>query len=352
MSGVRRPCARPIMQPDTLKEIISFGPAPVSPYSVAVKAGEFIHLSGTLAQDSSGGLVGIGDVAAQTRRTLERMRDVLAAAGSSLDDVVAVTVYLTSAAHFQAMNEVYRSFWLKDFPTRTTIVTGLVLPGALIEISMIAVPRGGERVVVHPEGWAASVNPYSYGIRSGDTLFLAGLVGRRGRDQLLAAGDVRAQTRAIFDNAADILGAAGLSLAAIVSARVFLTDAADFAGMNEVYGEFFPEAPPARATVKSGLPGAGALVEITFVASAAARQAIGTPPAGVPLSPAVRAGHRLYLSGMLGSTPVNAGDIAAETRAVLAKIGATLAAAGASPADVVDGLVYLTDASAFGAMND
>src|SRR5687767_2755730 len=76
------------------KQIITTGPAPVGPYSPAVKAGGFIYLSGTLAQDDGGALVGAGDVGAQTRRVIERMRDLLKAAGSSLDQVVSVTVYL------------------------------------------------------------------------------------------------------------------------------------------------------------------------------------------------------------------------------------------------------------------
>jgi 2-iminobutanoate/2-iminopropanoate deaminase len=92
-------------------------------------------------------------------------------------------------------------------------------------------------------------------------------------------------------------------------------------------------------------------VEITFIASAAPRAAIGEPPSGLPLSPAVRAGNRLYLSGMLGNTTETEGDVAAQTRETMSKIGRTLADAGAQPADVVEGLVYLTDPAAFPLMN-
>jgi 2-iminobutanoate/2-iminopropanoate deaminase len=92
-------------------------------------------------------------------------------------------------------------------------------------------------------------------------------------------------------------------------------------------------------------------VEITFIASAAPRAAIGTPPSGLPLSPAVKAGSRLYLSGMLGNTPATEDDVAAQTRETLGRIGRTLADAGAQPSDVVEGLVYLTDPAAFPLMN-
>jgi reactive intermediate/imine deaminase len=329
------------------KQIISFGPPPVNPYSTAVKAGGLIYLSGTLAHDPSAP----SDVGSETRRTLERMRDVLVAAGSSLDDVVAVLVYLTSASDFQAMNQAYRAFWPGDPPTRTTVITALVVPDARIEISMVAVPRGAERVVLLPDGWKRSPNPYSYAIRTGSTVFLSGLVARRGSDNTFVGGDVRAQTRTIMENAGELLTAAGLTLRDVVSSKIYLTRAADFAAMNEVYREFFPDAPPARATVQSGLAGPEAVVEITFVASSASRNAIGTPPSGLPLSPAIRAGQHLFVSGMLGNSPETAGDVAAQTRATLSRIGATLRDAGSSRADVVDALVYITDAASFGPMN-
>ena len=108
------------------KQIISFGAPPANPYSVAVKGGGFIYLSGTLAGDTDDPSTP-SDVGSETRRTLERMRDVLIAAGSSLDDVVAVMVYLTSASDFQAMNQAYRAFWPGDPPTRTTVITSLVV---------------------------------------------------------------------------------------------------------------------------------------------------------------------------------------------------------------------------------
>src|SRR5690606_34329414 len=127
----------------------------------AVKSGGFIYVSGTLAQDADGALVADHDAAAQTRHILERMRGVLAAAGSSLEQAVAVTVYLRRAADFGAMNAAYRDFWPQTPPTRTTVITDLVLE-ADVEIAMIAVPDGAERRVIHPEGWVPSPNPYSY----------------------------------------------------------------------------------------------------------------------------------------------------------------------------------------------
>jgi aminoacrylate peracid reductase len=274
----------------TSKQIVTVGPAPVGPYSPAVKAGGFIYVSGTLAQDSSGAIVGKGDVGAQTRRVIERMRDVLTAAGSSLEQVVAVTVYLTSASDFAAMNDAYRTFWPKDPPTRTTVVAGLVLPDAMVELSMIAVPNGAERAVIHPADWMKSPNPYSYAIKSGNTLFLSGLVSRNGRDNTVVAGDILQQTRTVMDNASQLLKAAGMTFANVVGAKIYLPDTSVFQQMNDAYRSHFTgTAPPARATVRAALAGSQYNVEITMVASSAPREAVSDGRAANPnLSPAIR----------------------------------------------------------------
>ena len=200
-----------------------------------VTAGGFIYLSAMGPQRGPR-----PTSAAQTRSVIERARAALAAAGSSLDQVVAVMVYLKSAADFPAMNAVYGTFWPENPPTRTTIVTELATPGAVVEMSMVAVPAGAERTVVHPAGWLRSPSPYSYAIKSGDTVFLSGLVSRDARDNAVVAGDVPAQTKVIMDVAGEILEAAGLTHANIVSARIYLPELASFQPMNGAYRAFFP----------------------------------------------------------------------------------------------------------------
>lgn len=327
-------------------------PLITGPYRAAVAAGGFVYVSGTVARDASGAIG--GDVAAQTRRVLERIGAILADHGIALDRVVAVAVYLRSPSDFQAMNDAYRAFWPHEPPTRTTVVAALVEPDALVEMSAIAVMPGGERQVVHPRTWIASPNPYSYAIRCGDTVFLSGLVSRNGRDNSVITGDVTTQTRVVLDNAGELLNACGLHFSDVVSTRVFLPDSSTFGEMNAAYAAYFPSAPPARATVAARLAGNQYVVEMTMIASSAPRTTIdeGWPAAmSLPLSAAVRAGRRLYLSGVLVSTESNAADAAAQTRETLARIGRTLRAAGSSIADLVDATVFLTGVHAYAAMN-
>jgi len=304
-----------------------------------VESGDFIYVGGISPAER-------GSVAIETRSALEQLRSALAGAGSSLDAVVSVLVFIRGAADFQPMNDAYRAFWPKDFPTRTTIVCEIQTPGVMVEMSVVAVRKGVERTVVHPNDWVASPSPYSYAIKTGDTVFLSGLVSRHGRDNSVVTGSVGDQTKVILDNAGELLRAAGLSHANIVSSRVYLTEAASFGAMNEAYRTYFPSSPPARATVLTGLAGPQYTVEMTFIASSAARRSLmeGLPPnLNLPLSAAVVAGNRAYLSGALGNDETNKGDVGAQTHATFAKLGRTLAAAGASPADVGEAFVYVTD---------
>ena len=107
------------------------------PFSPAIKAGDYIFVSGQPGfADASGKEV--SGIEAQTRQCLENVRQILEAAGSSLDDVVKVTVFLRDASYFAPMNEVYRSYFPKDHPARSTVVTGLVVPSMLVEIECMA----------------------------------------------------------------------------------------------------------------------------------------------------------------------------------------------------------------------
>jgi enamine deaminase RidA (YjgF/YER057c/UK114 family) len=313
----------------------------------AFQSGQLIYLGGVSPTVR-------GDVAAQTTNILEQVQSALRASGSSLDGVVSVLVFLRAASDFGAMNDAYRTFWSRDFPTRTTVVVDLSSSDTRVEMSIVAVAAGAERTVVHPGDWVQSPSPYSYALRTGDTVFLSGLVSRKGRDNSVVGGDVGQQTRVILDNAGELLHAAGLSHAHIVSSRIYLPDVASFAGMNEAYRTYFPSAPPARATIRTALAGPQYSVEITFIAASSSRRAItaGLPANfSLPLSPAVVAGNRAYLSGALGNDETNTTDAAAQTRATLDKLRATLAASGCSPADVAEAIVYVTDSADLSAVD-
>lgn len=111
-----------------------------------------------------------------------------------------------------------------------------------------------------------AIGPYSQAIQAGGYIFTAGQIGLDPSRMEIVAGGIESQTRQALTNLKNVLEAAGSGPGRVVKTTVFLTDMANFAAMNAVYTEFFPETPPARSTVAvAGLP-KGALVEVEAVA--------------------------------------------------------------------------------------
>ena len=111
---------------------------PLAPYSPGTKAGSTVYVSGTLALDSAGNVVGIADVKAQTRHILETIKSVLEAAGGSLKDIAFNHIFLSDLSGYAAMNEVYREYFPENPPARYCIRADLVKPEFLVEIASIA----------------------------------------------------------------------------------------------------------------------------------------------------------------------------------------------------------------------
>jgi len=122
------------------------------------------------------------------------------------------------------------------------------------------------REVLVPERAPKPLGPYSHGVRSGRWVFTSGTIGNDPATGNLVPGGVAAETRQALTNLSGTLRAGSTSLPQVVKTTVFLVDLGQFAAMNAVYAEFFPQDPPARSTIQVGaLPG-GAAVEIEAVA--------------------------------------------------------------------------------------
>ena len=112
-----------------------------------------------------------------------------------------------------------------------------------------------------------AIGPYSQAVRAGQLLFASGQIPTDPATGAIVDGDVAAQTRRVFDNLGAVLKAANLSFADVVRTTVFLADMNDFAEMNAVYGTYFSEPYPARATVQVARLPKDARVEIDLIAS-------------------------------------------------------------------------------------
>ncbi len=114
-------------------------PAAIGPYSQGICAGDWVFCSGQLGLDPATGRLAAETVEGQTRRALQNLSAVLAAAGTDLAHVVKTTVFLTDMEHFKAMNAVYAEFFGDAPPARSTVAVKALPLGALVEIEAIAV---------------------------------------------------------------------------------------------------------------------------------------------------------------------------------------------------------------------
>ena len=124
----------------------------------------------------------------------------------------------------------------------------------------------GHKTVIKPLKSPPAVGPYNHAIRTGDLLFCAGQIPIDPATGDLVQGDIKVQTQRVLENVKAILDDQKLSFANVVKSTVFLTNLADFGGMNEVYAKYFTTDFPARSTIQVAALPKGANVEIEVVA--------------------------------------------------------------------------------------
>ncbi len=122
-----------------MKKVITTenAPAAIGPYSQGLKVGEFIYTSGQLPINVKTGEMP-SDIKAQTRQSLENVKAILEAGGSSMDKVFKITVFLSDMNNFGDMNGVYKEFFSGDFPSRSAVEVARLPKDALVEIEAIA----------------------------------------------------------------------------------------------------------------------------------------------------------------------------------------------------------------------
>ena len=123
-----------------------------------------------------------------------------------------------------------------------------------------------KKSIIKPSKSAPAVGPYNHAVRVGDLLFCAGQIPIEAATGNLVSGDIKAQTQRVLENVKAILDDQNLTFDNVVKSTVFLTNLADFSGMNEVYAKFFTQDFPARSTIQVAALPKGAIVEIEVIA--------------------------------------------------------------------------------------
>jgi 2-iminobutanoate/2-iminopropanoate deaminase len=113
-------------------------PAPIGPYSQAVKVGKTLYASGQIAINPATGEMNMADIPTETRQVMENLKAVLTAANTTFNHVVMTTIFLSDMAHFGAVNEVYGSYFTGDFPARATVAVKTLPRNVNVEIAVIA----------------------------------------------------------------------------------------------------------------------------------------------------------------------------------------------------------------------
>lgn len=114
-------------------------PAPIGPYSQAVKVGNTLYVSGQIAINPATGEMNMADIPTETKQVMENLKAVLTAADVTFADVVMTTIFLSDMASFGTVNEIYGSYFTADFPARATVAVKTLPKNVNVEISVIAV---------------------------------------------------------------------------------------------------------------------------------------------------------------------------------------------------------------------
>ena len=115
-------------------------PATRGIFSHGTRHGNTVYVSGQVAIDGQGNIVGVGDIKAQTRQVLENIKAVLDQAGATMDDIVKVTVFITDMSQFSEIHEVRAQYFTGTYPASTMVeVRALAFPDLLIEMEAVAI---------------------------------------------------------------------------------------------------------------------------------------------------------------------------------------------------------------------
>lgn len=124
-----------------MKQIINtlHAPAPIGPYSQAVKAGNTLYVSGQIPLNPATGELVMDSVPVETKQVMENLKAVLIEGGATFENIVMTTIFLSDMGHFAAVNEVYGSYFESTFPARATVAVKTLPKNVNVEISVIAV---------------------------------------------------------------------------------------------------------------------------------------------------------------------------------------------------------------------
>jgi reactive intermediate/imine deaminase len=334
------------------------GPKPVGPYSPGILAGDFLYVSGQGGRDASGALP--SSIDGEVQQTLRNVKSIVEAAGLTMEHVVYSQVYLTSMAHYEALERGWRNAFPKSPPARAIVGVYKLPTDISVEINAVAFRDLARKKLIVPPAYPKTLS-FSPGVLAGNRLYLSGSFGAHVSSGAIPQ-DPDAQVQLALDNMKATLAEAGMDFRHVVFVNPYLTGQAS-RQMNEIYAKHFEFGDtPARATIRvTSLPG-GNTIEFTGVAVADLSKRLAVRPKNMrpsaTASPCVFADDTYYCSakgpftpgpGNLQGTWVS--TVEAQVRQTMRNLLDGLEEAGLELSNVVATNVYLDDIADFARMN-
>ena len=295
---------------------------PIGPYTPGITAGDYVYVSGQGARDATGKLP--ATIEEQTRQCLNNVKDILTAAGVSMEHVVWSQVFLKNIKDHDAMNKVYASFFAKNPPARSLIAV-TAMPGETpVEIAVVAVR---DLKLKKPLTLSSTREPASAAVVSGDRVYISGVLGLDAKS--VVPTKPRDQVQALVTQMRSVLTKAGLDLRDMAYAHVYVDQAMPLKVLGDLLTEVLPSETALSVIQTTALPH-GAHVEISGIASKAAkRQGDCTSIADT-----------LYCAGVGGTI-----------EQALKRVKDNMTVSNLTPARIVATNVFIDDLKNFEAMN-
>lgn len=265
-------------------------PQDLGPYTQTVAFSHYNNISAQLPVDPKTGKMVSGDVKVQARQCLNNLKAIIESIGHVMDDMVKVTIFLKDMADLEAVNAVYREFFPRNLPTRTTLAVAALPLDAQVQIdaiisngegtfpqapcALVKLARNSDKAPHNP--LSTHTVAFSHYNNIGAQLPVDAASGK------LIAGGIQQQAGQCLRNIKTVLESIDVPFDDIVKVNIYLTSLADLDAINEVYTTFFPDSAiaravaylPARSVVSAAALPMGARVQMDAVIS----HGDGTPP--------------------------------------------------------------------------
>jgi len=329
-------------------------------------AGKTLYLAAQDGRNGDGSLP--SSFQQEVQQSLGHVREVLAASGMTMGNLVWVQVYVSRPEDIAAMNEVYWKAIGANPPARTVLVAAALPGGQKIQINAIAAASSARRQVIAPAGWPRTPRTDPAGIQVDDVLYISGQSGADPKTGKLPA-DYADEVKQSLENVGAVLKAANMTMANVVWTNPYLaspdgpravSDVVAHNGqlqqqqvttMNKIYASYFEFGnTPGRGTIEVAALPAGARIVYTAIAGADLSQRKSIRPRNMPPSPTASPGilyrDTYYMSGKSGFIPgqgIVTQDVELQLRQTMRNLLDDLEEADMDFPDVVSAIVYVRD---------